>query len=111
MSSPRTRGPIRRGLSTGRAGKLPWQQSAAVVMGRRVRGDDAWTARSSAMNCFGFKCQTATSYSNSLPPCGAGLSHVQEHIDEEAVVPGSAFELASQGGLCVGMIAGNIEGK
>src|SRR5258708_28226814 len=44
-------------------------------------------------------------------PGGAGLSHVPEHIDEEAVVPGSAFELASQGGLCVGMSASNIEGK
>ena len=33
------------------------------------------------------------------PPWTAGLSHVREHIDEEAVVPGSAFELASQGGL------------
>src|SRR5882672_6057794 len=48
---------------------------------------------------------------SSPSPGGAGLSHVQEHIDEEAVVPGSAFELASQGGLCVGMSASNIEGE
>src|SRR5882757_9929771 len=41
----------------------------------------------------------------------AGLSHVQEHIDEEFVVPGGAFELASQGRLCVGMSASDIEGK
>ena len=47
----------------------------------------------------------------SAPRRMAGLSHVQEQIDEEAVVPGSAFELASQGSLCVGMSAGNIEGK
>jgi hypothetical protein len=45
------------------------------------------------------------------PPSQAGLSHVQEHIDEENVVPGSAFELASQGGLCIGMSTSNIEGK
>src|SRR6202022_2588993 len=44
-------------------------------------------------------------------PWRAGLSHVQEHIDEEAVVPGGTFELASQGGLCIGMSASNIEGK
>ena len=45
------------------------------------------------------------------PPQGAGLSHVEEHIDQEAVVPGGAFELAPQGGLCIGMSASNIEGK
>src|SRR5712664_4267763 len=44
-------------------------------------------------------------------PRKAGLSHVRKHIDEEAVVPGGAFELASQGSLCVGMSASNIEGK
>src|SRR5882762_5025866 len=42
---------------------------------------------------------------------GAGLSHVEEHIDEEAVVPGSTFELASQGSLCVWMSTSNVEGK
>src|SRR6202171_5398901 len=50
------------------------------------------------------------SFASTLP-LQAGLSHVQEHIDEEAVVPGSTFELASQGGLCIGMSASNIEGK
>src|SRR5713226_8670904 len=44
-------------------------------------------------------------------PSRAGLSHVQEHIDEEAVVPGCALELASQRGLCIGMSASNIEGN
>ncbi|MGB9173858.1 MAG: hypothetical protein WCC35_20000, partial [Bradyrhizobium sp.] len=38
-------------------------------------------------------------------PLRAGLSHVQEHIDEETVVPGGAFEFASQRGLCIGMSA------
>src|ERR1700674_5040729 len=46
-----------------------------------------------------------------LSPVTAGLSHVQEHIDEEAVVPGGAFELATQRGLYIGMSASNIEGK
>src|ERR1700730_10836296 len=44
-------------------------------------------------------------------PSRAGLSHVQKHIDEEIVVPGGAFELATQRGLCIGMSASNIEGK
>src|ERR1700736_4255280 len=44
-------------------------------------------------------------------PLRAGLSHVEEHIDEETVVPGGAFELAPQGGLCIGMSASNIKGK
>ena len=46
-----------------------------------------------------------------LPRLWAGLSHVEEHIDEETVVPGGAFELAPQGGLCIGMSTSNIEGK
>src|SRR6202049_3397708 len=44
-------------------------------------------------------------------PWRAGLSHVQEHIDEETVVPGGAFEFASQRGLCIGMSTSDIEGK
>src|SRR5438045_2915264 len=50
-------------------------------------------------------------FANRPPPCRAGLSHVQKHIDEETVVPGSPFELASQRGLCIGMSASDIEGK
>src|SRR6202165_4746806 len=57
------------------------------------------------------RCAAILRQRNLTLPWRAGLSHVQEHIDEEAVVPGSAFELASQGGLCVGMGASNIEGK
>src|SRR6202035_5118196 len=45
------------------------------------------------------------------PLFAAGLSHVQEHIDEETVVPGGAFEFAAQRGLCVGMSTSNVEGK
>jgi hypothetical protein len=44
-------------------------------------------------------------------PAPPGLSHVQEHIDEETVVPGGAFEFASQRGLCIGMSTSDIEGK
>src|SRR5260370_41279412 len=44
-------------------------------------------------------------------PGGSGLSHVQKHVDEEAVVPGGPFELAPQRGFCVGMSTSNIEGK
>src|SRR5712664_2193319 len=44
-------------------------------------------------------------------PRKAGLSHVRKHIDEEAVVPGGAFELATQRGLCIGMSTSNIEGE
>src|ERR1700704_454647 len=47
----------------------------------------------------------------SLPPCGAGLSHVQEHVDEETVVPGGTFEFAAQRGLCIWMSASNVERK
>jgi hypothetical protein len=39
-SSPRTRGPIRPVLGSGRWGRLPLLQQASVVMGPRVRGDD-----------------------------------------------------------------------
>src|SRR5438270_7318506 len=47
----------------------------------------------------------------STSPFRAGLSHVQEHVDEKAVVPPRPFELASQRGLCVGMRASDIECK
>src|SRR5437867_13264891 len=47
----------------------------------------------------------------SLPPCGAGLSHVAEEIEEESIVPSCALELGSQGDFCVGMSAGDIEGE
>src|ERR1700681_4099010 len=44
-------------------------------------------------------------------PRKPGLSHVQEQIDEETVVPGGAVEFASQRGLCIGMSTSDIEGK
>src|SRR5437867_13024233 len=47
----------------------------------------------------------------SLPPCGAGLSHVAEEFEEESIVPSCALELGSQGDFCVGMSAGDIEGE
>src|SRR5713226_5880446 len=40
-SSPRTRGPIRREVSSGRRSQRLEQQYAPVVMGPRVRGDDS----------------------------------------------------------------------
>jgi hypothetical protein len=44
-------------------------------------------------------------------PAGARLSHVEKHVDEETVVPCSAFELAPPRGLCIWMSASNVECK
>src|SRR5260221_7595867 len=74
----------------------------------RVGGSRSGTARRRSQG------EGGTARVDPLPqplPARAGLSHVQEHIDEETVVPGGAFEFASQRGLCIGMSTSDIEGK
>ncbi|MEA2822006.1 MAG: hypothetical protein QOJ86_4010, partial [Bradyrhizobium sp.] len=44
-------------------------------------------------------------------PSRAGLSHVAKEFEEEGIVPSGALEFEAQGGGCIGVGSGDIEGK
>src|SRR5467141_4892941 len=102
-SSLRTQGPITPGL---KSDKRPLLQCRNESPRRR----DERNLRSRWGPCVRRDDSLKIPYAIALP-LRAGLSHVQEHVDEETVVPGGTFEFAAQRGLCIWMSASNVERK